>query len=72
VPVGAHARVSGATVALEAGVFAPGGRRALRVEVQGREPSTTGAEAARRLLASGAGEILAALERAPRLAWERA
>jgi hydroxymethylbilane synthase len=72
VPVGAHARVSGATMTLEAGVFAPDGRRALRVEVQGLEPSTTGAEAARRLLASGAGEILAALERAPRLAWERA
>lgn len=72
VPVGAHARVTGGTVTLRAGVFAPDGSRALRAEAAGTDPETTGAEAGRRLLASGAGEILAALARAPRLAWERA
>src|SRR5436309_3131371 len=47
-----------------------GGARAIRVRLEGTEPVALGAEAARRLLAQGAGEILAELERAPRVAWE--
>src|SRR5437899_2554940 len=70
VPVGALARASGGRIALDAGVFAPGGARAIRVRLEGTEPVALGAEAARRLLAQGAGEILAEVERAPRVAWE--
>jgi hydroxymethylbilane synthase len=70
VPVGALARVEGPMVAVDAGVFAPEGDRAVRVEVVGATPEATGAEAARQLLARGAGEILAALERVPRVAGE--
>jgi len=68
VPVGALARVEGAMVAVDAGVFAPEGDRAVRVEVIGATSEATGAEAARQLLARGAGEILAALDRVPRVA----
>jgi hydroxymethylbilane synthase len=71
VPVGAHAQVAGDRVRVEAGVFALSGERPLRVEVEGADPVATGAEAARRLLDLGAAEILAALDREPRLAWER-
>ncbi|TMQ63487.1 MAG: hydroxymethylbilane synthase [Candidatus Eisenbacteria bacterium] len=70
VPVGAFARCVGERVALTAGVFGPDGGRALRVEVEGNDPEATGNDAARRLLAAGAGEILAALKREPRLAGE--
>jgi hydroxymethylbilane synthase len=70
VPVGAFARVEGPMVAVDAGVFSPDGERALRVEVVGATPEATGAEAARQLLARGAGEILAALDRLPRVADE--
>ena len=71
VPVGACARVAGGDVVLDAGVFAPEGDRALRVRVVHSDPCSAGAEAARRLLRLGADGILAALEREPRLAWER-
>src|SRR5438132_329162 len=70
VPVGAFARWQENHVALRAGVFAPAGDRALVVEVEGANPGDVGREAARRLLEAGAGEILAALDREPRLAWE--
>jgi hydroxymethylbilane synthase len=70
VPVGALARGEGPMVAVDAGVFAPEGDRAVRVEVIGATPEETGAEAARQLLTRGAGEILAALERVPRVAGE--
>jgi hydroxymethylbilane synthase len=70
VPVGAWARAEDGEITVLAGVFAPAGDRALTVEVGGRDPEAVGREAARRLLAQGAGEILAALEREPRLAWE--
>jgi hydroxymethylbilane synthase len=70
VPVGALARIEGSMVAVDAGVFAPEGDRAVRVEVVGATPEATGAEAARQLLARGAGEILAALDRVPRVAVE--
>ncbi len=72
VPVGAWARVEGDRITLMAGVFAPAGDRALRVQVSGVAPEATGAEAARRLLDLGAGAILAELEREPRVAWEAA
>ncbi len=70
VPVGASATTSGGRVVVEAGVFAPRGDRALRVRVEGADPMGAGREAAERLIDRGAGEILAALEREPRLAWE--
>ena len=70
VPVGAHARVEGDRVAVDAGVFAIDGSRPLRVSREGRDPVATGEAAAQALLAAGANEILAALEREPRVAWE--
>jgi hydroxymethylbilane synthase len=70
VPVGAFARVEGPMVAVDAGVFAPAGDHAVRVEVVGATPEATGAEAARQLLSRGAGEILAALDRLLRVADE--
>ena len=70
VPVGAYARCEDRRLALRAGVFAPEGDRALVVQVEGAEPLELGRQAARELLEQGAGEILAALERQPRLAWE--
>jgi hydroxymethylbilane synthase len=69
VPVGAYARVRGDRITLLAGVFAPAGDRALRVEIEGAEPEALGAEAARRLLEQGAAEILAEVEREPRVTW---
>jgi hydroxymethylbilane synthase len=72
VPVGAHARVRGEAIVLSAGVFSPAGDRALRVEIEGSDPEALGAEAARRLLDQGAGEVLAEVEREPRVTWERA
>jgi len=70
VPVGAFARWAHGRVVLEAGVFAPDGSRAARVRVESDQSEAAGTEAARRLLAQGAGAILAALERAPRVAGE--
>jgi hydroxymethylbilane synthase len=63
VPVGAYARAEGGRIAVEAGVFALDGTRALRVRAEGGDPAAAGAEAARRLLARGAGEILTEIER---------
>ncbi len=71
VPVGAHAQVNDERVSVDAGVFAPAGDRPLRVRVEGGDPAATGTEAARQLLEKGAWEILAELERQPRLAPER-
>jgi len=70
VPVGAHARVEGDRVAVDAGVFALSGERPLRLTREGRDPVATGEAAAQALLQAGAMEILAALEREPRVAWE--
>jgi hydroxymethylbilane synthase len=67
VPVGALARIEGRSVIVDAGVFAPAGDRAVRLEVAGSDPEAVGLEAARRLLARGAGEILADLMRVPRV-----
>jgi hydroxymethylbilane synthase len=71
VPVGAHAVVRGTRIVLSAGVFAPAGDRALRVEMEGADPESLGTEAARRLLEQGAAEVLAEVEREPRVTWER-
>jgi hydroxymethylbilane synthase len=70
VPVGAFARIEGGRVRVDAGVFAPEGDRSLRVQVEGEEAEAVGREAAQRLLAAGAWEILSRLEREPRVAWE--
>jgi hydroxymethylbilane synthase len=68
VPVGALARVADGRVQLEAGVFALEGTPAHRVSVEGASPEAVGIGAARALLERGAGAILEALEREPRLA----
>ncbi|TMQ73205.1 MAG: hydroxymethylbilane synthase [Candidatus Eisenbacteria bacterium] len=68
VPVGALARLDGAQVSVDAGVFAPAGDRRVRVQVTGASPEAAGAEAACQLLARGAREILAALDRTPKVA----
>ena len=68
VPVGALAHTDVAGVVVEAGVFAPAGDRAVLVRVTGTTPEEAGAEAARQLVAGGAREILAALDRVPRVA----
>jgi hydroxymethylbilane synthase len=70
VPVGALARFDDGRVRLEAGVFALEGSPAHRVTVEGGVPEAVGAAAARELLARGAGAILEALDRVPRLAVE--
>jgi len=67
VPIGACARVHGGQVTVEAGVFALSGSPAHRVRAAGLSPQIVGADAARQLLALGAREILAALDRAPRV-----
>ena len=71
VPVGALARFDDGRVRLEAGVFALAGSPAHRVTVEGGVPEAVGAAAARELLARGAGAILEALDRLPRVAMER-
>lgn len=70
VPVGSFAWIEGPTVVVDAGVFAPEGDRAVRVRVIGTTPDAAGGEAARQLIARGAREILAALDRAPRVPGE--
>jgi hydroxymethylbilane synthase len=70
VPVGALGRFDDGRVQLEAGVFALAGTPAHRVTVEGVAPEAVGAAAARALLERGAGAILEALEREPRLAAE--
>ena len=71
VPVGAHATASGARVALEAGVFDLDGGPAVRARVEAADAASAGTGAARRLLAAGAGTILAAFAKQPRVTEER-
>ena len=62
-PIGALATVTGGTLTLRAIVVSPDGSRAARAEVSG-EPDRAfelGTEAAERLLAAGADQILDAL-----------
>ena len=70
VPVGALARIEAGRIRLEAGVFALEGSPAHRVTVEGDSPEAAGAAAARQLLERGAGAILEALDRVPRLPLE--
>lgn len=72
VPVGAHARWDGSRIHLRAGVFSPAADRALFADAEGTDSREVGVVAARRLLEQGAGEILAALDREPRVSWEGA
>jgi len=62
VPVGASAAREGDGLAMSAGVFDEAGR-AVRARVTGNDPLALGHEAARRLLAAGAGDILAAFDK---------
>jgi hydroxymethylbilane synthase len=59
-PLGIHARVTGATIAIEAFVGLPDGSEWLRDRLEGsvEEPSLAGAELVQRLLATGARELL--------------
>ena len=59
-PLGAHARIAGGTIAIEAFVGLPDGSEWLRdrIEASAEEPALAGAELAQRLLGAGAREIL--------------
>jgi hydroxymethylbilane synthase len=63
-PVGAHARIAGERIALEAFVGLPDGSEWLRdrIEAEAADPAAAGAALAQRLLAAGAGELLARAE----------
>ena len=63
IPLGAYAELSGARLRLRALVAAPDGTRLAQADCAGtaEQPEALGAEAARRLRAQGADEILAAL-----------
>lgn len=61
VPVAGLAVTAGGGLRLTAGVFAPDGSRALRVELAGDDPVGLGEHGARQLLARGAGAILDAV-----------
>ncbi|HEV8119077.1 MAG TPA: hydroxymethylbilane synthase, partial [Thermoanaerobaculia bacterium] len=64
-PVAALARVQDGTLRIIAGVFSFDGRRALREEASGRasEAASVGSAAAEKLLARGAGDLIAQAER---------
>ena len=59
-PLGAHARVAGGTIAIEAFVGLPDGSEWLRdrIEASAEEPALAGAELAQRLIGAGARELL--------------
>ena len=59
-PLGAHARVAGGTIAIEAFVGLPDGSEWLRDRIEGsaEEPALAGAELAQRLIGAGARELL--------------
>ena len=59
-PLGAHARVAGGTIAIEAFVGLPDGSEWLRDRIEGSaaEPALAGAELAQRLISAGARELL--------------
>jgi hydroxymethylbilane synthase len=59
VPIGAHARIEGDTIHLQAIVASPDGSRMVRDRATGHDPAALGRELGERLLASGAREILA-------------
>jgi hydroxymethylbilane synthase len=67
VPVGAVARCDGPRVTLMAGVFAHEPKNSLRIQADGEDPRALGESAAKRLLAQGAGGILASFDKAARI-----
>lgn len=67
VPVGATATCDGRHLTLSAGVFALDTRRAVRLSGGGTNPDALGRALALGLLDLGAGEILAAFDKTPRL-----
>lgn len=67
VPVGAVSACEGSRVSLTAAVIAIDGSRAVRSDGHGTDPVVLGETLARRLLDSGAGEILASFDKAARL-----
>jgi hydroxymethylbilane synthase len=67
VPVGANGTVRGGSVHLRAGVFDPATGRAILASADGTGPAEAGDRAARELLDQGAGEVLAAFAKTPRL-----
>ena len=58
VPIGAHARVEGRRIYLQAVVASPDGSRVLRESGDGQEPVSLGRAVAEKLLAAGAAQIL--------------
>ncbi|MCC7126722.1 MAG: hydroxymethylbilane synthase [Acidobacteria bacterium] len=68
VPVGAVGTIDGDEVVLTAGVFAMDNTRAVRASGRGVDAVALGEHVARTLLAGGAGDILAAFDKATRLA----
>jgi hydroxymethylbilane synthase len=67
-PIGAHATVTGDTITLAGVVIAPDGSRAARATAEGprSQAATVGRQAAERMLAAGADDILARLRDADR------
>lgn len=65
VPIGARARVDGGRLRLRAVVLAPGGETEVREKIEGDagRPESVGRELGRRMLAGGAEQILADLDR---------
>jgi hydroxymethylbilane synthase len=65
-PIGAHATISGDTITLAGVVIAPDGSRAARATAEGprSDASSVGRQAAERLLAGGADDILARIRAA--------
>ena len=59
VPIGAHARIEGGQIHLQAIVASPDGQRIIRDRASGRDAETLGRELGERLLSAGAREILA-------------
>jgi hydroxymethylbilane synthase len=58
VPIGAHARVEGSQIHLQAIVASPDGARIIRDRATGADPAALGRELGERLLSAGAREIL--------------
>ena len=59
VPIGAHARIEGGQIHLQAIVASPDGQRIIRDRASGQDAETLGRELGERLLSAGAREILA-------------
>lgn len=71
VPVGALAVSDDGRLTLRAAAFALDGKRVVRADAIGTDPTAVGEAVARRLLDEGAGAILAEFEKRTRLDWPR-